>query len=683
MTTASAGSSRARERRLARYWLKLRLGALHWPARCSIYGWWLGLGLSLGDILAFGIVRGQPLLAAKGTLIAVLAGSGFYACLGALLGAVSTPIRVHRRYAAVICVAAGFSVVLAVRTASFVIRLLSGSFLSRSSLDFTLNSWEHVGGAIGAGYAVELGVVATLAVLHFVWAKRRLRTPARLLELRRVPLVASVVVVVVGFFFIGLGGAAAHTFRSEFREVADLAFATSYVKTPKIATTGPRVNIQPGAARRAGLDWRRDAHVAPSAPRAVLLVTLESVAPRFLGYVDGDVRTVTPRLDAIARRSVRVQRAWATATHSNYAQMSILSSLFPRRGETLDMYQRLDYPRVLYHDVFAMLGYDTATVSSQDENWQGMRRFQDTGTRTFYHHAPDYTGERVFIGSEHVAPDAATTDIAGRWLSQRAHRPWAMYVNFQATHFPYRLPRGVPRPYQPTQIGKGRFDYFGYPEADRDAAMNRYRNALAYVDKQLGRLEDMLRDSGQLDDTLWVITSDHGETFHEHGLVTHGRSLYEEEIRVPLLFHWPNGLEPRDYEGVASHLDILPTVLDLAGAEPHPAMQGHSLFAEHRRDRNTAVLFNLQAMKNVEGVVCFPWKLIFDRSEQVSELYDLASDPGESVDLKEDRPVVRNLLLKTLETMIDAQLRYHEGPEALRRRNYAPRLPRCPVLPAD
>src|SRR5690606_4975372 len=110
-----------------------------------------------------------------------------------------------------------------------------------------------------------------------------------------------------------------------------------------------------------------------------LLVMLESVATGFVGYLGSDLG-VTPNLDSLAESGLVMTRAWSTATHSNYAQMAVLSSLVPRRGLGLDTYETLHYPRVLLHDVFSKLGYAPATISSQDESWQGMHRFQDTGT---------------------------------------------------------------------------------------------------------------------------------------------------------------------------------------------------------------------------------------------------------------------------------------------------------------
>src|SRR5690606_4479216 len=139
----------------------------------------------------------------------------------------------------------------------------------------------------------------------------------------------------------------------------------------------------------------------------VVLLMLESVGVNHLGYM-GYERSVTPELDRIAARSRRYRNARSTASHSNYAQMAVLSSLFPRRFSGFDAYTRLDYPRFLWHDFLTAFGYRTVTHSSQDETWQGMLRFQSTGTPTEYHHARTYDGKRIRMGSEKIVPDEVT-----------------------------------------------------------------------------------------------------------------------------------------------------------------------------------------------------------------------------------------------------------------------------------
>jgi arylsulfatase A-like enzyme len=425
----------------------------------------------------------------------------------------------------------------------------------------------------------------------------------------------------------------------------------------------------------------------------VLLIVLESVAERYLGYAGGPA-SLSPSIDALAKDSLRMRRTWTTATHSNYAQMAILSSLFPRRGLGLDTYDRLDYPRVLLHDVAHAHGYATATISSQDESWQGMARFQDTGTPTTFVDARAPGRARVDIGTEKIAADHETATRAIEWM-QRQRGRWSLYVNFQSTHFPYALPRGVRRPYRPHAADSSELKYLSYPSSLRSVAINRYKNALAYVDHQVGRLVQWLRASGQLDDTLIVLTSDHGELFFEHGLVTHGRTLFEEEARVPLLLHWPGRIEPQASRRPSSTLDVLPTIVDAMGLPPHPAHQGRSLLPASANDSpksdaaaspglleprqaDRAVLLNIQGLRGVEGVVCWPYKLTRDWSSGRLSLYDLATDPGERRNRATDRPEQAQALRGLLQDFMLAQDDYHREEGVVRLQRFAPPIPRCP-----
>ncbi|MEB2324359.1 MAG: sulfatase, partial [Sorangiineae bacterium] len=441
----------------------------------------------------------------------------------------------------------------------------------------------------------------------------------------------------------------------------------------------------PGPGLAAGAEWARVARArgrrADRRPN-VILVTLESIALGHLGY-QGYPRPTTPNLDRIAKESLRARRAWTTATHSNYAQPAILSSLFPRRTTGFDVYRRLDYPRFLFHDLLASLGYETATISSQDENWQGMRRFEDTGTPQYFWDSRSFTGSHLDSGSERVVPDAETMTHALEWLTAHARGPFGLYLNLQMTHFPYKLPPGAPAPWQPVEVRRG-FNYLGYSAADHERAVNRYDAALRYVDAQLGRLERFLSARGLAERTLLIITADHGELFHEHGMVTHGKTLYEGEARVPLLVRFPGRVEPGELEAPVSTLDIMPTIAELLGVPPHPSFQGTSLLASSElAGERPAIFLNIQGLRSADAIVCWPWKLIVDRTGRRSQLFNLEADPAERHDRLAGELALAAALRATLEEQMRAQVRYHEPRGGARPKTFAPRLLGCPALPRE
>ncbi len=465
-------------------------------------------------------------------------------------------------------------------------------------------------------------------------------------------------------------------------ETAETVLLKSLLKRPE-APSIPALHLaKSGPPLRSGKHWLSRARSSRGPRPNVLLIVLESVPAGHLHH-EGYARDVSPHLDAIAKGAVRFSRVWSSSTHSNYAQMAILSSLFPRRGSTLDVYQTLSYPRTLPHDIFVQLGYASATFSSQNEHWGGMRRFQKTRTRYTFVDSNTYPGRRMNVkrAGEEKLPDSLTVKLASDWIRGQKD-PWFVYLNLQRTHFPYTLPENAEPVYLPAKPHWPSFRFMHYPREDLIPAKNRYDNALRYVDQQIGELHQTLQRVDQLDQTLWIIVSDHGEAFYDHGMVTHGKSLWEAESRTPLLFYWPGELEPQLVEEPTSHLDIMPTTLHLLTLPPHPSYQGRPVRVrdalQNTRKRSSIIPLTMQGLVHADAVVCWPWKYIQDHSRQQTQLYHLARDPAETRNQANARPVVASSMHRALQTFVEAQLEYHQSTSSLPERRFAPRLPRCP-----
>lgn len=592
----------------------------------------------------------------------------------------------RRRRVAIAIATAITAPVVAAQVLGFVLRGMFGSPLTLGGLEFFLSSTSHIGRALFEGYAAYTGGVALLAL-------------------------GGIALVAVGLSRAAIPAPAPRRGEVAFLGVVACAFVLSLVARPAIAVervsqasptvaffaslvagdvaddeASPDVERQIAVAldappQLAGAVWKKAAAGAQGPRPNVILVMLESVGTTHLGH-RGYARDVTPNLDRLAEGSRRFTHAWSTATHSNYAQMAILSSLFPRRGSSLDMYQRLDYPRYLLHDLLHDVGYRAASISSQDETWQGMDRFQETGTPRYQFDALDHEGPHLDTGTERIVPDELTVERAISWIDDARGKPFALYVNLQSTHWPYPIPAEAPRPFLPDTTSR-RESYGGYSRDDLEPITNRYDNALAYVDAQVGELVEALEERGIIDDTMIVVTSDHGELFLEHGLVTHGRSLHEGEARVPLLVHWRNEIAPGDDDRPVSTLDVLPTVVDALGLPPFPGHQGESLLAADlpptRRQR--AVFLNIQGWRHAEGVVCWPWKLVVEGPR--TRLFDLARDPGETLDRSSEDAEIAARLGALVQAQMMAQTRYHVPASEHRAERFAPRMLRCPDLPSS
>ncbi len=651
------------------------------------------LGASLA-VVDWSVVHGPALWTAGdlegllGLMLTAAVTAAGYATVALVAGGLVT-VYPTRRDVGAYAAALALALLCCLHLASLAVQVTAGSFVTLGALQFCGASVsECTGEALGAHLLLVLALsfVVGLTFMLCLWQLKRPQGTAgyRGLASAGVGVVAGVLAAPLVAAEPALAQSSAElAFIASLEQSAEASAQLPEADADQLAAVNKQASLLLGPAQSEHERWLARATPSAAAPN-ILIVMLESVPQRRLGY-GGYGRDVSPNLDRLAARGLVFRRAWTTATHSNYAQMAILSSLFPRRRSGLDTYTLLDYPRILWHDAFHALGYDTGTFSSQDERWQGMLDFQTTSTPTEYFHADTFPGPHFGEGHSRTIPDEIAEQRASQFIRDHQGERWAAYVNLQATHFPYNLPPGAERKYGPHFIPDSKFSYVSYPKEYLPQAINRYDNAMAYVDHQIGALEQTLRDTDQLNNTLWVITSDHGELFWEYGLVTHGRTLYEGEARVPLVFHWPDGLKPKQVWEPVSTLDTLPTLLELSGAEPHPAFQGRSLARLRAESESSdlvedapAVFMNIQGLRSADAVVCYPWKLIHEHPGPVKKLFHLGRDPGETKNLVEERPGVARQLTLTLQGHIAAQMRFHASESKVRLTRYAPRLRPCP-----
>lgn len=241
----------------------------------------------------------------------------------------------------------------------------------------------------------------------------------------------------------------------------------------------------------------------------ILLVVIDTVRADHVGCY-GYERNTTPNLDAFARESVLYANAFATCSWTKPSTTSLLTGRDCRGHGVQAAFDKLPEGVPYLPEELQARGYQTAVFSGnmficrQDGFARGCDRFWQWG--------PDETWVS-YVGREVEIDDAVVANQAIPWM-RSASSPWFCYVHLMGGHAPYHLP--------------ARADDFGPDSIDQ------YDAKLRYVDRQLGRL---LAEAPP--DTIVIITSDHGEEFGEHGGSMHGRTLYDEVLRVPLLIRWP------------------------------------------------------------------------------------------------------------------------------------------------
>jgi arylsulfatase A-like enzyme len=500
----------------------------------------------------------------------------------------------------------------------------TGVHLRRSDLWFAYSSWRQV---LAEGTPREVALLAgpplawIALTLLFWWLLMRWRRPLRPAGTALAQLLA------------GLAGAVGSLLLLQpalARFVREVVPEAHWVVRGRPSFTALAAEETPGVGGRAsGAPIAAYLPGAPERPFDVVLVMLESVSwPLVLERPEA-----APNLLALAAEATLFPRAYAVSTHSDYAQMALLSSLHPRKYPQHDFYLQLAYPRTLLWDALGAAGYTTGLFSTQNERWGNMIRYLDTPGLDALRHAPDWPGARR-RGEGVESKVFAETPAAEwrRWLDAVPDGPVFATLNFQATHFPYEAPPDAPRPFAPHALDFPA-TFVEYPLDKVPVMKNRFFNALAYADRWLGEVVDTLRATGRWERTLLAVASDHGEAFYEHGVPTHGTSLHEEQVRSLLVLRVP-GRAPGTVEAPVSLLDVAPTVLSVLGLPPHGNFQGRGDILEPAYDpRGRAFPFTNQGIVDQDALLLDDWKLIVDHDRGTTELYDLASDPAETADL--------------------------------------------------
>ena len=360
----------------------------------------------------------------------------------------------------------------------------------------------------------------------------------------------------------------------------------------------------PGCARRSG-----EPLGARGALRGgnVLLVTIDTLRRDRLGAY-GSTSGLTPTLDRLAATGLRYTRAFSHVPLTLPAHTSILTGLTPRHhGVHNNLAFRLDDHVPTLATMLKDAGYRTGAFVGAfvlDARF-GLAR----GFDTYDDRYPRDTGAPTFRISERRAADVVKA--AGDWIlagGPRPETPWFAWVHLYDPHAPYEAPQ------------------------EYRAARAPYDAEVAYTDAMLGLFLERLRTAGALDRTLIVVTGDHGESLGEHGETTHGLFAYDATLAVPLIMDAPT-IGAGIVDEPAAHVDLVPTVLDLAGISVPPDLDGGSLVRQvaGRPIYFEALDANLtRGWAPLTGLVRGNWKYI---DLPLGELYDLDADPREQANL--------------------------------------------------
>ena len=349
---------------------------------------------------------------------------------------------------------------------------------------------------------------------------------------------------------------------------------------------------------------------APPAARNLVLITIDTLRADRLGAY-GSTTVATPNLDRLAREGAMAMHASAQVPLTRPSHTSLLTGLYPAEHGIRDNVSPPLRPGVpLLAEILQQHGFRTgAFVSSIVLSKQsGLGR----GFATYADQFEIGEDDARFLNTIQKRGDTTVAEAAA-WLRQPGSERRFAWVHLYDPHDPYE----PPEPYATRYAGR------------------LYDGEVAWSDELVGRLDAVLAETGLRDNTLLVVTADHGEGLDEHGEAVHGFFVYETTLHVPLIVRGPRVTPGTKVESVTRSIDVMPTVLDLLGlADATPAVSGRSVapalagkamadeptFAESLTPLIHYGWSDLRALRDGR------WKYILAPRP---ELYDLDQDPGE------------------------------------------------------
>ncbi|OGG45735.1 MAG: hypothetical protein A3F84_18480 [Candidatus Handelsmanbacteria bacterium RIFCSPLOWO2_12_FULL_64_10] len=438
----------------------------------------------------------------------------------------------------------------------------------------------------------------------------------------------------------------------------------------------------------------------------MLLILVDSARPNAYGAYGGVCQT--PHLSRLSSEGVRFTRAFCVSPICHPARASLVTGLFPHaHGAIANRCGAGAYPYGIFESIpsvvqlLAQIGYRCGYAGQRHISVPGFHDDRAIPTATYRERlkmqgfAEEPLPDRKFNACGRtpydieLARDTGFARAAVSLLREYASlkQPWFIQCDFDGPHPPCFVPHPYDTIYDPAALP--------LPENLRDPLTDKptthiscrmaqgsgawtddqwrvflvhYYGMITMLDVLVGRLLDELDALGMAENTVVVFSSDHGGVVGGHGLLYHGTpALFEEGLRVPLVMRWPCGWASGLREELVSHVDLLPTFLDLAGAALPEKCHGRSLLPLLTGSPVAGWRDDIYAAFNGDGVLGYTtrairtadWKYVF-HPFSFDELYDLQVDPHEMRNRLHDPACAQ--ALETMRARLDARMKEIDDP---------------------
>jgi lipoteichoic acid synthase len=328
---------------------------------------------------------------------------------------------------------------------------------------------------------------------------------------------------------------------------------------------------------------------------------------------------------------------------------SVLSSRYSMYGKAMIFFEYYDVDVHTLPEVLSDNGYSTCFIHTGDLLYASRNKFladRDIDTLLLYKDLIEDETYRKNVGWG--ADERSMIRPAVDWIKAQVS-PYLLMMAPVNPHHPYAIPKDFEEIADP--------DEAGIDEGEK--IWRNYLNSLHYADAAMGLFIEALEREGLMENTVFVMVTDHGEAFRQHqGNYNHPLFIYEENVRVPALFYsrslFPVGMV---MESVTRHIDIMPSILDLIGVKDETRRDGESIFS---LSKEKMAVFHTSWNDELMGVRDGQWKYILRIKDAREELYDLETDPWEKTSVAADNPSIINRYREVADDMVSYMIDQYE-----------------------
>ena len=398
----------------------------------------------------------------------------------------------------------------------------------------------------------------------------------------------------------------------------------------------------------------------------VIQILIDTVRQDAFKAFNPNTRVSTPAMDKFVKGAVRFPNAYVQGPWTKPSIATMFSGLYPSTHDTQSQSAVLPKEVLFLSEHVRKSGLKTAAFIAN--GWVSAKFGFEKGWDTY----------RNYIREERVSKAESVYNDAIAWLKKNASKGrFYLYVHTIDPHVPYKVAEKYREPYykavykgklgssitgqEALKMSEGKLKV---TETDKRWIRALYDGEISYHDEHFGRFLATLKQMGLFENSVVVVSNDHGEEQFDHGAIGHGHSLYDELIRSPLIFHYPRFLPTdRAIETTVGLIDLTPTLLDLLALPPMPGMEGQSLIPTIFDAPPHALDYEVAEFRKVQRSVRIgDYKLIATRSG--SRLFDLKSDAGEQHDVADTHLLAHRTCEIYLAEALALKSKWHRLPRA-------------------